>query len=96
MVVACSSEHAIDGGPADVVIPGDRAQAVAMLPVAQDGFAIEIECRTADVPAFEPGPAHAGANSLHDQIAFELGDGSDDHDDWRGPEGHPCRSARGS
>ncbi len=35
----------------------------------------------ADVPAFEPGSAHAGAHSLDDQVAFELGDRTDDDDD---------------
>jgi hypothetical protein len=33
------------------------------------------------VPAFETSTPHAGADSFDDQVAFELGDGSDDHDD---------------
>ena len=34
-----------------------------------------------DVPAFEPGAPHAGADPLDDQVAFKLGDGADDDDD---------------
>ena len=33
------------------------------------------------MPAFEAGALHAGAHPLDDQIAFELCDRSDDHDD---------------
>jgi hypothetical protein len=57
------------------------AEALATLPVAQDGSAIEDECRAPDVAAFEFRAAHAGANSLDDQAALEFGDGADDHND---------------
>ena len=75
------AEHAMDGSPADAVVPGDRTKAVAMAPVAQDSVTIESKRGPADVPAFEPCAAHAGTDPLDDQVAFELGDGSDDHHD---------------
>ena len=33
---------------------------------------------------------------LDDQVAFEFGDGADDHDDERGPAGRRCRYFPGS
>ena len=52
-----------------------------MLSVTEDGFAIEIEWLASDVPSFEPCAAHAGADPLDDQVAFEFRDRSDDYDD---------------
>ena len=63
------------------MIPGDGSQTVSMLSVSDDGFSIQIECGPADVSALEPRAAHAGANSLDDQVAFEFSDSSDDYDD---------------
>ena len=73
------TEHAMYSGPADAVISRDRAQTIALAPIAQDGLPIEIKRRPADVPAFKPCTAHSGANSFDDEVAFEFGDGSDDH-----------------
>ena len=42
-----------------------------------------------DVTAFEPGPPHAGADPLDNQVALELGDGSDD--DHHGSAQRPAR-----
>ena len=42
------------------------------------GSRVELEGRPADVPAFEPCTAHAGADPLDDEVAFEFRDGSDD------------------
>ena len=74
-------EDAVDGGPGDPVSLGDLAQAVAVLAIAKDGLAIEIERPAADVTAFEAGAPHAGAHPLDDQVAFEFGDGADDDHD---------------
>ena len=71
----------MDGGPASTVVPGDCSKAVALSPISDDSFAIEVECRTAYVPAFEPGTTHPCTHSFDDQVSFEFGDGSDDHDE---------------
>ena len=71
----------MNGGSGDAVFSCDLAEAVSMLTVSTDSFAIEFEGWTSDVPAFEASPPHAGTHSLDDQVAFELGDGSDDDDD---------------
>lgn len=60
---------------------GDLAQALAEPPVAKDGFPIEVERLSADAPALELGPAHAGADTFDDQVPFELGDRTDDDND---------------
>ena len=52
-----------------------------MLPVSEDGLAIEIESRPSDVPSFEFCTTHAGADSFDDQVAFEFRDRSDDYHD---------------
>ena len=49
--------------------------------VSQDRFAIDFERGTADAPAFQPGTPHAGTDTFDDQVALELGDGTDDDDD---------------
>ena len=74
-------EHAVNGGSGDAVLPCDLTEALSMLTVSTDRFAIEAERGSSDVPAFEAGAPHAGTDSLDDQVAFELGDRSDDHDD---------------
>ena len=68
----------MDGGAGDAIALGQLAEALAALPVPQDGGWIELEGRPADVPAFEPGAAHAGAYPLDDQVAFQFRDGSED------------------
>src|SRR5664279_954321 len=44
----------------------------------QQGLTVDVECGPPDVLAFEFGPPHSSANALHDQRAFQLGDGADD------------------
>ena len=56
-------------------------QAHAAGTVSQDRFAIDLERGTADPPALEPGSPHAGTDTFHDQVALELGDGTDDDHD---------------
>ena len=73
-------KHAMDGGAGDAVCPGQLSQALAAAAVEQDRLPIEFEPPAPDVPAFEPGPAHAGSDPLDNQVAFELGDGPDDDD----------------
>ena len=60
---------------------GDLAEAVASSPIAQHSSPIYIQWPPADVPTFEPGPAHTSADPLDDQIAFEFSDGADDDHD---------------
>jgi len=74
-------EHAVDGGATDAVFPGDLADAPAVLTVAEDAFAVKIECRASDVAALKTGTPHAGADPFDDQVAFELRDRADDDDD---------------
>ena len=57
---------------------GDLAEALASSPIAQHRSPIYIQWPAADVPAFEPSPAHAGPDPLDDEVALELGDGADD------------------
>ena len=57
------------------------AETLPTLPISEDGLAIKDERLAADVPAFQFGAAHAGPDPLDDQVALELGDGSDDDDD---------------
>ena len=52
------------------MVSRDLAQAAAVLAIAEDGFPVEIERTTADVPAFELGPAHAGPDTFDNQVAF--------------------------
>jgi hypothetical protein len=56
-------------------------QAMALLAITEDGGSIEDQSLPSDVPTFELGPPHAGAHSLDDQAALELGDGTDDDHD---------------
>ena len=57
---------------------GHFGQSHARSAVANDAGAVDLERPAADVLAFERGPAHAGMNSLDDQVAFEFGDRTDD------------------
>ena len=71
----------MDSSSGDKVSLRQLAEALATLPIAQDGIAIESERFAPDVPAFEFGAAHSGPYTLDDQVALKLGDGSDDDDD---------------
>ena len=71
----------MDGSPGGAVGSCQLALAVPVLAVFEDCFAIWLERPSADVAAFEAGSPHAGADALNDQVAFELGDGADDHYD---------------
>ena len=75
------TEHAVDGGAGDEMALRQLAQTLAPLPISQDGGAIENQRLASDVPAFELGAPHAGADPLDDQVALELGDRADDDDD---------------
>jgi len=56
-------------------------QALALLPVAEDGGSIQDQSFPSNVPAFELGPPHADAHSLDDQAALQLRDRPDDDHD---------------
>src|ERR1017187_3041730 len=71
----------MDGGAGYQVGLRQLAQAVALLPVTEDGGSIEHQSLPSDVPTFELGPPHAGAHSFDDQTAFELCDGANDNHD---------------
>ena len=58
----------------------DLAKALSAAAISADRFTIESKWHAPDVPAFEPGTAHAGFHSLDDQITLEFCDRSDDHD----------------
>jgi len=74
-------KHAVDGGAGDKVALCQLAETVAPLTALQDGGAIENKRFTPDVTAFELRPPHACPHPLDDQVAFELCDRTDDHDD---------------
>ena len=57
---------------------GDLAQAASSLAVADDSATIDVQWPAPDMPALELGAPHAGAHPLDDQVAFQLGDGTDD------------------
>ena len=59
----------------------DLAQALTEPAVAKDGLPVEFKWFAPDLPAFEPGPAHAGPDPFDDQVAFEFRDGPDDDHD---------------
>ena len=60
---------------------GEFAQAQSAVTIPKNRVAIDVERLAADVPAFEFGAAHPGADTLDDEVAFELRDRADDHDD---------------
>src|SRR5215469_15264128 len=72
------AEHAMDGGTGDQVSLGQLAEALPALTATQDGVAIENERLAPDVSALQFCAAHSGPYPFDDQVAFELGDGSDD------------------
>jgi len=75
------AEHAVDGGAGDAIALGQLAETLTALPVPQDGSSIKLQWLTPDVPALEPGAAHASPHPLDDQVALELRNRSDvDHD----------------
>ena len=74
-------DDAMDSSAADAMSLGDLAQTEAAAAITEDRIAIELERISSDMPAFEPGAPHAGFHSLDDQVAFELGDDTDDRDD---------------
>ena len=74
-------KHAVDSGAGDKMALRQLAETLSPLPVSQDGIAVESEWLPSDMPAFEPGAAHPGADSLDDQVALKLGDGPDDDND---------------
>ncbi len=74
-------QHAVHGGAADAIRSGDLADGVSAPAILKDRSAVEMERRSADAAAFKAGPAHAGADPLDDQVAFQFRDGADDDDD---------------
>ncbi len=68
----------MDGGPGYPVGVGKLAKTRAVLAIAHDGFAVEVQRPAADVPAFETGTPHAGPDTLDDQVTFKFGDCADD------------------
>ena len=71
----------MDRCPGDTVIFRQLAKAWPVPAITEDGFAVQIEHRATNVPAFRPCPPHAAADALDDQAAFQYGDGAnDDHD----------------
>jgi hypothetical protein len=59
----------------------DLTKALSPAAIVTDGRVIQHQRVSSDVPALETGTPHAGPDPLDDQVAFELGDGADDHDD---------------
>ena len=57
------------------------AQALTVLPAAEDGGSIEDQGLPSDVATFELGPPHTGAHSFDDQAALQFSDGADDDHD---------------
>ena len=67
---------------------GDLTQALAPSALLENSNPIDIEWPPADMPAFQPGAAHACPHPLDDEIPFEFCDGADDDHD-----GSPERAA---
>ena len=76
-----AGEDSSNCGRRDPVVSGDLPQALATTAITADCLTIHVDRLPTDVPAFQPGSPHAGTNTFDDQIAFELGDRADDHDD---------------
>jgi hypothetical protein len=74
-------DDAVDRRLGGVVGAGDLPQTLSMLAIANDCSVVEIESPASDVPAFEAGAPHPGADPLDDQVALEFSDGADDYDD---------------
>ena len=60
------------------MVPGQLAQALSALAIAEDGGPVEFERLAADVASFEPGAAHAGADPLDNKVALQFRDRPDD------------------
>src|ERR1035437_6326021 len=71
----------MDSGSAHQMRFRQLAQALTVLPAAEDCRSIEDQGLPSDVSPFELGPPHAGAHPLDDQATLELGDGAHDHHD---------------
>ncbi len=74
-------KHAMNGGSRDSITLSQLAQTLTLVAIPQDADAIEVQWSASDVSAFELGAAHAGANTLDNQVAFELHNGADNHYD---------------
>ena len=55
-------DNAVNSGAADAVGLGDLAEAVSALTIDKDGFAVQHQRFSSDLPAFEAGAPHAGAH----------------------------------
>lgn len=77
------AQHALDGCCRDPMAARDLTKTLFPVPVTADGLVIEHQriAPDADVPAFKTSAPHAGPDTLDDQVAFEFGDGADDHND---------------
>src|SRR5664280_2820987 len=75
------SQYTLNGSCRDAVALGDLPQALSLAAVSLDGGMVQLQWIAADVPAFEAGAPHAGADPLDDQIAFQFGHRADDHHD---------------
>jgi len=56
------------------------------LAVLDDSDAIEIQRLPADVTSFEPGAPHAGANTLDNKVAFQLGRSEEHTSELQSPQ----------
>ena len=74
-------EDSLDGGRRDVVGPCDLADALSTLPIYIDSPRVQLQPVPPDLAAFEFRAAHAGFDSLDDQVAFEFRDRADDDGD---------------
>src|SRR5664280_219426 len=75
------AEDPMDSRSANQMSLRQLAQALTVLAAAEDCRSIEDQGLPSDVPTFELGPPHAGAHTLDDEAALQLGDGADDHHD---------------
>ena len=81
-------KNAMNGGAGDSVGLRQLSQTSTLAAIPQDADAIEVEWFAANVAAFQLGAAHASAQPLDDEVAFEFRNGADDHDD--GPAQWAC------
>ena len=70
------AELALDCGRRNAVSSCDLSDALAALTILLDGGTVQDQRSSTDSLAVEPGAPHAGADSLDDQRAFQLSDGS--------------------
>lgn len=64
----------------DVVFLGDSSQRHAREAIAHQGRTVDVEWCATDASAFKLRPAHASADTLDNEGAFEFGDCTDDDD----------------